>query len=129
MRKWYFLLISIFILATALAFAGNQPSLDGKTFAGEVVEKGKAAGDKDELSFAEGKFHSKGCDPYGFGPTAYTAKQDGDSILFESHTTSEKEGSIHWTGKVTGEACEASFVWSKPGQKDIEYSFKGMLKK
>jgi hypothetical protein len=40
---------------------------------------------------------------------------------FEATTTSAKEGKIVWKGTVRGETLEGTLVWSKPGQKDIEY--------
>ncbi|MCI0605458.1 hypothetical protein L0156_20940 [bacterium] len=128
------LLIFIFAVSTLFAIAavtasGQAAELDGKSYLGETAEKGKTSGNNDELIFADGKFHSTGCDQYGFTPAPYTTKTQGDTTTFESVAKSEKEGEISWNGTVQGDTCEAAFVWTKPGQKPIEYWFKGSLKK
>ncbi|HVZ39325.1 MAG TPA: hypothetical protein VHI13_08620 [Candidatus Kapabacteria bacterium] len=107
----------------------TSPTLDGRTFAGESVEHGRTAAEKDELAFANGRMHSKGCDPYGFGDAPYTATASGDSIHFTATTTSPKEGSIAWSGTVVGETLAGTFIWTKQGQDPITYEMKGMLKK
>lgn len=38
------------------AMGAEQAMLDGKSFVGEFVHKGKTSGDKDTLSFANGRF-------------------------------------------------------------------------
>ena len=115
------------LLATA-AFA-KGPTLDGKVFAIESSEKGKTATEKEDVDFKAGKFHSKGCDQYGFGSGAYTAKDEGGALKFEADTVSAKEGKIHWTGTVKGDAIEGTYLWTKAGQKPIEYVYKGSVKK
>ncbi|MBS1911144.1 MAG: hypothetical protein JST22_04085 [Bacteroidetes bacterium] len=107
----------------------TTPTLDGRTFAGESVEHGKTAAEKDELAFANGRMHSKGCDQYGFGDAPYTATVSGDSVHFTATTTSPKEGSIAWSGTVVGETLSGTFVWTKQGQEPIAYEMKGTLKK
>ncbi|MCI0447730.1 hypothetical protein L0152_31520 [bacterium] len=62
-------------------------------------------------------------------PAPYTTKTQGDTTTFESVAKSENEGEISWNGTVQGDTCEAALVWTKPGQKPIEYWFKGSLKK
>jgi hypothetical protein len=115
-------LILATLLLSATAFAKN---LDGKVFTVEAAEKGKTSGEKEDIDFAKGKFHSKGCDQYGFDSGAYTMTGD----KFEADTTSAKEGKIHWSGTVSGDRIEGTYVWTKTGQKPIEYWFKGTLKK
>jgi hypothetical protein len=128
MRSTILLILTLFVGAlVAYAAAGL---LDGKTFEGDTGTDGKTTvNTKDTVSFADGKLHSTGCDQYGFTPSDYKAHQDGDKIKFESTATSEKEGKMVWKGTVTGDSCEGTMVWSKKGQKDIEYWFKGTLKK
>ena len=104
-------------------------ALDGKTFAVETAEKGKDKGEKDSVVFKDGKFRSAGCDQYGFADAPYTTTKAGDATKFEAETTSAKEGKIKWTGTVKGDAIEGSYVWTKPGQKAIEYWFKSAVKK
>ena len=115
-------------------FAG-QGSLDGKTFVVETGEKGKAAADKDTITFRDGNFHSMGCDKYGFGDGAYTSSVKGDVIQFEAITTSPTKGKMTWKGTVTGDKIEVGYVWVdaphwyKPNPKPLEKWAKGELKK
>jgi hypothetical protein len=124
------LIASLAILALPALVRAEAPALDGRTFVVEGGEKGKPAEkQKDDVIFKAGKFRSTGCDPYGFAEAPYQTKKEGGAIAFESSTTSAKEGKIHWKGNVQGDAISGSYVWSKPGQKDIEYWFKGTAKK
>lgn len=124
-KKLFFIFI-IFAFVCLPVFA--KAPLDGKTCVGDTNEKGKTdKTDKDTLHFVDGKFHSVGCDKYGFTAAPYTAKQDGNAWKFEADATSEKEGTIHWSGTVSGNDCVATFLWTKPGQADIEYEFKGTV--
>jgi hypothetical protein len=106
--------------------------LDGKIFVGDIGDKGKAASDKDEINFKNGRFHSVGCDEWGFGDASYTASKDGDSIRFHAITVSPKDGQIEWDGVVKGDSLEAKYVWTKERWywKDAheEKWFKGNLK-
>jgi hypothetical protein len=113
----------------APAAADPKGSLDGKTFVGEVGEKGKK-GEKDTLHFADGRFHSAGCDAYGFADAPYTAALASDgSVTWTAETSSSKEGKISWTGKVKGDKLEGTYVWAKPGQAPIDYWIKATEQK
>jgi len=123
-------LVSAAISSLALAASGL---LDGNTFQGECVEKGKAAGTgvPDELRFRDGKFLSTLClEKHGCGEAKYTAKKVGETITWESTLVSTKasEGRIRWKGTVKGDVAEATLVWTKPGQKPSEWTFSGRLK-
>jgi len=115
--------------------SAGQGALDGKTFVVETGEKGKSGGGKDTLIFKDGNFHSTGCDQYGFGDGAYTSSVKGDSIQFEAVTTSPTKGKMTWTGTVTGDKIEGTYVWIdashwyKPNPKPLEKWAKGELKK
>jgi hypothetical protein len=124
-------LVSAAVLAFALALPASafaKGALDGKTFSASTGEKGKTKAEPDTLTFKDGKFHSSGCDPYGFGDGAYTTKTEGGVTTFESDTVSAKEGKDHWKGTVKGNAIEGTMVWTKTGQAPIEYWFRGTLK-
>lgn len=124
------LVFALFMFAATGLVLAAAGALDGKTFEVSNGEKGKpATAEKDTLTFADGKFHSGGCDKYGFTATDYSTAKSGDTFSFMVMTKSEKEGSIHWMGTVKGDAIDGTYVWSKPGQKDIEYWFKGTIKK
>lgn len=117
------LILSLALWVPALVRA--DAALDGKIYAVEMGEKGKTTGDKENLDFKAGKFHSDGCDQYGFTAAPYSAK-NGE---WQADTTSVKEGKMRWKGKIQGDSITGTALWSKPGQKDIEYWFKGTLKK
>ena len=114
--------------APAQADAGKG-ALDGKTFTGEMTEKGKTKGDKDTFTFKDGKFRSTACDAYGFTETAYTATANGSITTFEATAQSPKEGTMKWKGTIKGGTVEGSAVWTKMGQADMNYTFKGTEKK
>jgi hypothetical protein len=119
-------------LAAGMAAAPDaKSSLDGMSFAGESGEKGKPAmAEKDTIRFEKGRFRSAACDAYGFGDGAYTATAAGDgSVRWTAETTSPKEGRIQWQGTVKGDRIEATYVWTKAGQKPIEYWLKGTAQK
>jgi hypothetical protein len=129
--KRSFALAALAALALALisipALAAG--ALDGKTFTAQVGEKGKDKGDAEDIIFKDGMFRSTGCDQYGFTEAAYTATAAGETITWESTSTSPKEGKMHWKGTVKGDTIEGSAHWVKAGQKPIEYWVKGSLKK
>ena len=135
MKSKYVLCICSLLLVLLLsALSGSRPAiaadgaLDGKTFAGDMGEKGKAKGDKDELVFKDGKFHSVACEKYGFGDAAYTATVNGGTTAFEAVTTSTKEGKMKWSGTVVGDKLDGTATWYKDGQAPIEYWFTTQLK-
>jgi len=139
-RSWraVYLLLCLLILSAASvgtrASAQDAPkkapkgALDGMSFVGEISEKGKKA-EPDTLVFKKGKFHSKGCDEYGFEKVKYTAQKEGNAISWEAEAVSAKEGKMKWKGTVQEKMIEASAVWTRAGQAPIEYAFKGALKK
>ena len=112
------------LAATRAAAEAPISPLDGKTFVGETGEKGKAASEKDEVTFKNGRFHSKGCDAWGFGDGPYRLTKVAGGIGFEATTTSAKEGKIQWKGTVKGEDLDGVFTWTKPGQAAIDYWIK-----
>lgn len=120
----------LLLLLPALASAAAAGLLDGKTFAGETGKVGETTGDKDGFVFANGTFRSTVCDRYGFAAAPYTANRKADgSIAFTAETASATEGKMAWKGTVKGGALDGTVAWSKPGQKTIDYWFKGKLQK
>lgn len=120
------------MVLSAVAHAAEPkaaPLLDGRTFAIEMTEMGAKAGQADSLIFKEGKFYSTGCEAWGFGWGTYAVKAEGSLLHWEAATASPVEGTMRWKGTVKGERIEGAVVWSKAGQRDIEYIFKGALKK
>jgi hypothetical protein len=105
--------------------------LDGRTYVGQKGGKGMPADRPDEFIFAEGRFRSTSCDPYGFGTGAYKATDVDGIITFEAVTQSPTHGEIAWRGAVSGDTLDATFIWTKErwyGNIRKEYWFKGRLK-
>ena len=127
---FYVLLVFVLsVLSISLLATAQGDALDGKTFAGDMAEKGNAKVDKDELVFKDGKFSSAACEQYGFGGAPYTAAVSGDTTTFEADTVSAKEGKMKWTGTLKGDELTGTVMWSKEGQAPVEYWFKTELKK
>ena len=103
--------------------------LDGKIFDGEVGDKGKKKGDKDQFVFKDGTFRSTACDAYGFTATPYTTTAQGNAVMFEATAMSPTDGQMAWKGTVQGDAVEGTSVWTKSGQAPKDYWFKGTLKR
>lgn len=120
----------VLMLSCMVSFstAEAKGALDGKTFVGEMMDNGKKT-DNCTLSFKNGKFVSKECVKYGFKGSGYSTKGTGATIIFETTEKSKKEGTMQWHGAVTGSTIEGNCLWTKAGQKDILYTFKGSLKK
>lgn len=130
---YLFLLVYAATLGVMPAVAQEAPGiLDGKVFVGAIGDKGKEASDQDEIRFKNGRFHSVGCEEWGFGDAPYTARMDGDLVRFKAVTVSPKDGKIEWDGTVKGDTLEATYVWIKERWywKDahVEKWFNGSLK-
>ena len=115
---------------TMTAHAGTMISmaLDGKTFVGEVGEKGKTKGDKDQFVFKDGTFRSTACDQYGFTATPYRSTAQGTAVMFEAAAISPTDGEMGWKGTAKDDGTlEGTATWTKSGQAPTEYWFKGSL--
>ena len=94
--------------------------LDGKSFFGMFVEKGKTTGDPDTLSFAAGRFRSSACDQYGYGDAPYSVRTDGKLIRFEAETQSPRYGKLLWSGTIEGADLKCDVLMVQDGQAPIE---------
>jgi hypothetical protein len=121
------LLSAAILLLVTLAAVAAAGLLDGRTFVGEMGEKGKEKGDEETFVFKDGRFDPIACHQYGFGPAPYTAKAEGNEVHFEAVTKSDEEGAMQWQGTVQGAAISGTVLWTKQGQAPIEYWFKGQL--
>jgi hypothetical protein len=123
-------------LAVVVPAAHAQTALlDNRVFVADAGLKGKAADEKDDvITFANGKFHSKTCDQYGYDKGDYKATRTGDTVQFEAVTLSEKYGRNVWSGTVKGNEIEGTFLfYPKPGffnknPAPEEHWFKGKVK-
>jgi hypothetical protein len=94
----------------------SQPvTLDGRSFHGVVLERGKSDGDADTLIFADGRFRSTACDRYGYGEGTYSASRDGDRIQFDAETESPRFGRLRWQGTVSGRRLDGTLTMVRDG--------------
>ena len=125
---------TLFILPAA-NLGAQTTSLDGKVFVTDAGEKGKPADEKaDIITFKDGKFHSSSCDQYGYNKGIYKTSAEGDAIVFEVETQSDKDGRLVWKGSVRGDQIEGNFMHYRKGgffnsnPAPVEHWFKGKVK-
>jgi len=121
-------IVAALVVALLVALPAIANPLDGKTFVGEITKKGEAKPDADTFSFTGGKFHSTGCDQYGFKPSRYKVTQVGERWTFTTSSSSPKEGLMSWKGTLKGDVLAGTAIWNKDGQAPIEYKFKATVK-
>jgi hypothetical protein len=109
--------IALAALVPALAMA---ESLDGRSFQGVFLERGKTSGDADTLVFKDGRFRSSACDQYGYGDAPYKTTTAGDSVRFEAETASPKYGKLFWSGSVRGGKLDATVMMERKGKAMLE---------
>jgi hypothetical protein len=108
--------------ATAAVFPAlaDTRALDGRSFEGVFIQRGKTSGDADTLIFKDGRFRSSACDRYGYSDAPYKTAAAGDMTRFEAETNSAKYGKLRWSGVVTGGKLDATAVMVREGKSDIE---------
>jgi hypothetical protein len=109
-------------LATAaiLSPAAYGNTLDGRSFQGVFIERGKTAGDADTIIFKDGRFRSTACDRYGYSDAPYKTAANGDTVAFEAETQSPKYGKLLWTGVVRGGKLDATVMMLRDGKSPVE---------
>ena len=108
--------------ATASIFPAFAESnvLDGRSFEGVFIQKGKTSGDADTLTFRDGRFRSSACDRYGYSDAAYKTASAGDTTRFEAVTESAKYGRLMWSGEVRNGKLDATAMMVRDGKSNIE---------
>jgi len=110
-------IVALGVVPAALA----AESLDGRTFDGVFLERGKTSGDADTLVFKNGRFRSTACDKYGYSDAAYKTMAAGDATRFEAETQSAKYGKLVWSGVVRGGKLDATVMIDQGnGKKPVE---------
>jgi hypothetical protein len=110
-------IVALGVVPAALA----AESLDGRTFDGVFLERGKTSGDADTLVFKNGRFRSTACDKYGYSDAAYKTMAAGDATRFEAETQSAKYGKLVWSGVVRGGKLDATVMMDQGnGKKPVE---------
>jgi hypothetical protein len=94
--------------------------LDGKSYQGLFIEKGKSSGDPDTLTFANGRFRSSACDQYGYGDAPYSAIADGETVHFNAETESPRYGKLVWKGVIKGKGLKGEILMVQDGKPPIE---------
>jgi len=94
--------------------------LDGRSFQGVFLERGKTSGDADTIIFKDGRFRSTACDKYDYSDAAYKTTTVGDSVRFEAETVSPKYGKLLWTGNVRGGKLDATVMMERSGKPMLE---------
>ncbi len=122
-------LAAVVVFGLVSSRLASASPLDGKSFVGELGEKGKTKGDKDTYTFKEGRFRSTACDRYGFGDAPYTVTEEAGKMHVTAETTSKKEGIMSWKLTVDGDALTGVTIWKKGNKTPKEYWIKGTLKK
>jgi hypothetical protein len=109
-------------LATASIFPAfaETSALDGRSFEGVFIQRGKTSGDADTLVFANGRFRSQACDRYGYSDAVYRTATAGDTMRFEAQTESPKYGKLLWSGVVRGGKLDATATMVRDGKSNIE---------
>ena len=101
------------------AFA-DAAALDGRSFKGVFLERGKTSGDADTLRFQGGRFRSSACDRYGYSDAPYKVSVHGDEVRFEAETESPKHGKLQWKGVVRGDKLDATATMLRSNKPPIE---------
>ena len=109
--------ISAAVVPSAPAHAN---SLDGRSFQGVFLERGKTSGDADTLTFKNGRFRSSACDRYGYSDAAYKTVPAGDAMRFEAETQSAKYGKLVWNGTIRGDKLDATVMMVQAGKAPVE---------
>ena len=109
-------------LATAVAFPAfaETNALDGRSFEGVFIQRGKTSGDPDTLVFRDGRFRSTACDRYGYSDAVYKTASAGDTMRFEAETQSAKYGRLLWSGVVRAGKLDATATMVRDGSSNIE---------
>jgi hypothetical protein len=112
-----------FVLALTLGLlhgAAAAGPLDGRSFQGVFLERGKTSGDADTIIFKDGRFRSTACDRYGYSDAPYRATVQGDSVHFEAETDSPRYGKLIWKGIVRDGKLDATAIAVRSGKAPVE---------
>ena len=114
--------LGLVALASALvpAAPAQAQNLDGRSFQGVFLERGKTSGDADTLIFKDGRFRSTACDRYGYSDAPYKTMAAGDTLRFEAETESPKYGKLLWNGVVRGGKLDATVMMVRAGKPPVE---------
>jgi len=101
---------------STISSTSSASMLDGRSFEGVVLERGKTSGDADTLIFDKGLFRSTACDRYGYGTGPYRASASGNGVSFEAETESAQYGKLRWAGSIHGEKLDGTLTMVRDGK-------------
>ena len=105
------LTLALGMSSTVFAETSSLPTLDGKTFHGNIGMKGKKNKFNDDLVFKDGTFLSTACQKSdGFGPAKYETSSTGKDIGFTVISTNDKGSKMNWKGTIHGNTASADIV-------------------
>ena len=107
-------------VAALLSSGAQAQSLDGRSFEGVFIPRGKTSGDADTLVFKNGRFRSTACEQYGYADAPYKAVAVADGTRFEAETQSAQYGTLLWAGYVRGGKLDATVMSVREGQPPSE---------
>ena len=115
-------ILGLFALAAAIVppSVAHANGLDGRSFQGVFLERGKTSGDADTIIFKDGRFRSTACDRYGYSDAPYKTVATSDGTRFEAETQSPKYGKLVWNGVVRGGKLDATVMMMQPGKEPKE---------
>jgi hypothetical protein len=108
------------LLAAMIPTLSVANGLDGRSFQGVFLERGKTSGGADTLIFKDGRFRSTACDKYDYSDATYKTTTVGDTVRFEAETVSPKYGKLLWTGNVRGGKLDATVMMERKGKSMLE---------
>ncbi len=116
-------LTSNVVHAATGTFDGMQWSI--KITPDDAAKKAGEKVSKDTMIFKSGQMTSTACVKYGFQPSNYIATGATTGSLFQTKQVSPKEGTMAWSGQVSGDTITGTAIWTKKNGQMLNYSFTG----
>lgn len=88
-------------------------SLEDRRFVGPLVVADDTQGNKDILTFKNGRFSSRICRQYGFSPAPYWVRRDSEGLHFRARMSSARSGTMRFEGVFDGKEMHATAHWIK----------------
>jgi len=126
-RSAFVILMVLIAIAVIVPAYASEGLLDGKKFLGETGELGKTKGDKEEFVFLNGTYDPLACHKYGFSGTSYTAKAEGDIVMFTADHSNKKGDRMKWEGTVKGNTVEGEMTYWQGKKAPRNYWFRGTM--
>jgi len=104
------LLTLMMLFSMVPGFVAAAGDLDGTQW---KMREGKLPiGKPDTLKFEAGQFTSVECVPYGFTPSPYESKRDGDKVTWTAVQTNSKGEKMEWQGALAVDKMTGSYIYT-----------------